>query len=318
MKALLLILLAGAANALEIKAPSPNSGAITPSTVTITGTGSKCLSVDDPTLVVDCNLNRVGIGVAAPDEVLHVVGGVNPRIKLGGTSGSPGYILDGGTADAGIFNVSGLGDISLHTGDAFTQRMTILAANGNVGIGTASPCSTCTLHVAGGASVTGAFAVASATFTVATTGIVSAPSQPGVSASTVAVTSFDMNIPDSSWTQIYFGAESFDRQNMHSVTASSDSIAIPTGGDGIYITNGMIHYDSNATGTRMVAIYIDGALDTTGCSEYKLAGGTFGSTASFSCLRNYTAGQVVTLRTYQDSGGPRGYKLAALSLYKLP
>lgn len=90
-------------------------------------------------LALNPNGGSVGIGTTAPDEVLHVVGGLNPRIKLGGTGGSPGYVLDGGTADAGLFNVGGAGDISLHTGDALTQRMTILTANGNVGIGTTSP-----------------------------------------------------------------------------------------------------------------------------------------------------------------------------------
>jgi len=60
-----------------IQNASPNGNAITPttvaaSTVTITGTGSKCFSVDDPTLVVDCNLNRVGVGIAAPVSNLEV------------------------------------------------------------------------------------------------------------------------------------------------------------------------------------------------------------------------------------------------------
>ena len=79
MIALLLSLLCGTANALEIKAPSPNSGTITPAAISVS------------TLTVDTN--------------------------------------------------------------------TLKTSEGKVGIGTASPCSTCTLHVAGGASVTGDMAV---------------------------------------------------------------------------------------------------------------------------------------------------------------
>lgn len=44
------------------------------STVTVSGTGSQCFSVDNPTLVVDCGNHRVGISTAAPVTTLDVNG----------------------------------------------------------------------------------------------------------------------------------------------------------------------------------------------------------------------------------------------------
>lgn len=142
MKALLLVLLAGAAQALEIKAPSPNSGAITPttvsaSTVTITGTGSKCFSVDDPTLVVDCSLNRVGVGDATPTQTLDVTGTL-------GISDVQALAITGGNFVVGNPAGGGTQEVRLAAGGDY--RLTV-QTGGNVGIGTSSPNSK--LHVNG-------------------------------------------------------------------------------------------------------------------------------------------------------------------------
>jgi hypothetical protein len=144
-----------------IQNASPNGNAITPttvaaSTVTITGTGSKCFSVDDPTLVVDCNLNRVGIGDATPEATLEVSGTqADPILTKGGIFqlGATGYRhMQFGSYLTSPYNTY----IQSHDANgASAQGLSINPLGGSVGIGTASPCSTCTLHVAGGASVTG-------------------------------------------------------------------------------------------------------------------------------------------------------------------
>lgn len=126
--------------------PEPVLGAaISPSTVTITGTGSKCLSVDDPTLTVDCNLNRVGVGVAAPAATVDVQGTANlDTVQLSGinsTGVSYGLRVAAGTNSsdrtATFLSASG-GSTHLY-----------IRGDGNVGLGTASPEEK--LHVSGGA-----------------------------------------------------------------------------------------------------------------------------------------------------------------------
>lgn len=74
-----------------------SQASIAASTVTITGTGSKCFSVDDPTLVVDCNLERVGIGTASPGTKLHMSSGT---LTIDGNA-SPSLVVNTGDVRIG-------------------------------------------------------------------------------------------------------------------------------------------------------------------------------------------------------------------------
>ena len=160
MKALLLILLAGSAQALEIKAPSPNSGTITPSTVSASNgyfsSGITASSVTATTGVVGggaggtvtSEIRVTGSGGAPPASGSS---GSNTRFRIGAVDGN---VLDFGNYATSPYGVWLQGS---DRGDFSTKYPMALQPNGgSVGIGTASPCSTCTLHVAGGASVTGA------------------------------------------------------------------------------------------------------------------------------------------------------------------
>ena len=117
---------------------SPN--VVNASTVTITGTGSKCFSVDDPTLVVDCGNDRVGIGTASPATTLDVNG--NAQFGSGGTkstfTATGALTLAGGVRVGGtLYSVSS----SSNTGatnstdwiiaDQYTIPANTLSANGD-------------------------------------------------------------------------------------------------------------------------------------------------------------------------------------------
>ena len=129
------------------------------STVTITGSGATCFSVDDPTLVVDCGANRVIAGNQV--EVRTASSGGDPgvsgtsfgntRLRLGALDGN---VLDFGNHATTPF---GVWLQSYDRGDKSINFPIILNPNGgSIGIGTTSPCSTCTLHVAGNINSVGA------------------------------------------------------------------------------------------------------------------------------------------------------------------
>lgn len=155
-----------------ISGGSVNGTAITPTTVTAStvtvsaGTGSKCFSADDPTLVVNCNTHtvsfsgstmtvlssgKVGIGTASPADALEVDGVLNINhgtsdydIKfnhLGGGrvgqiehNGSGGIIVEGGaggdTAHLVLGIVSGVASFTGNVGLSTTTPSTRLSVYG--------------------------------------------------------------------------------------------------------------------------------------------------------------------------------------------
>jgi hypothetical protein len=118
------------------------------STVTITGTGSKCFSVDDPTLVVDCNLNKViaggsgGLTVPSGSLGIGTADGANTKAlslygapTAGGTASSQNiWSYDGSElyfdVPTGVFHFR-------DSAAAFVDYVTI--SGSKVGIGTTAP-----------------------------------------------------------------------------------------------------------------------------------------------------------------------------------
>lgn len=139
---LLLALLVSTASAEVIKQngglqSTVNTPTTFTSTVTITGTGSKCFSVDDPTLVVDCGNNRVGIGTDSPATTLHVVSANsadNARFYATGT-GVGGIILGNVTnaANGQVYSGDG-GDMHFAVGPTAIIEPLILGVEGNISI----------------------------------------------------------------------------------------------------------------------------------------------------------------------------------------
>lgn len=160
MKSLLLAFLASPVIAgVTPFANSPGvSDTVTASTVTVTGTGSKCFSVDDPTLVVDCGNDRVGIGTPTPATKLHcstcvlTLNGTGASINVGSGAGAVvnitvgdalggndgviraaagrSLILDGGTSNGGV---------TIRNNAGGSNAIVVAGSSGNVGIGSSSP-----------------------------------------------------------------------------------------------------------------------------------------------------------------------------------
>lgn len=109
---------------------------------------------------------RVGIGRSDPLTALHVQNdGGGDTVRIYGTaSNSPGIVFGNVTTGIlGNFLSGNSGQSILYTGVGGGNLTQYWGPTGLVGIGTADPCSTCTHHVKGNASVTGNFSVDSGT-----------------------------------------------------------------------------------------------------------------------------------------------------------
>lgn len=129
---------------------APNT--VSASTVTITGTGTKCFSVDDPTFVVDCNLERVGIGTASPGTKLHMssgtltVDGTGTGIQLNSSTGEGTagqafiHLANAGYGAAGVEWIGNTGNLlGLNSPDTIRMhisngaKMSVAAAGVSIG-----------------------------------------------------------------------------------------------------------------------------------------------------------------------------------------
>jgi hypothetical protein len=130
--------------------------------------GQLCIAASSTTpsncvMRMDGASGNVGIGMNNPSYPLQVqqptaaTGRVYSFVLNRQNSSTPGlYVGHDGVGNT-YFNTSGNTNITFGKdvgGSTPTDYVTILNG-GNVGIGTTSPCSTCTLHVNGGLSVTG-------------------------------------------------------------------------------------------------------------------------------------------------------------------
>lgn len=125
----LLLLLACSANALEVKAPSPNSGTITPSTVS-------------------ASVGYFSGPVTASSVTVEASGGTSLAVGRTGFStratldsdGNHGYLSTAGGAGALIFRVNNVEKARVHT-------------DGNFGVGTNAPAATIHVDASGGGTI---------------------------------------------------------------------------------------------------------------------------------------------------------------------
>lgn len=250
MRAAILLLVALAVPALsQIKreqdpASAISGTAISPSTVTVSGTGSKCLSVDDPTLVVDCGNDRVGVGDATPTQKLDVAGTI-------GISDVQAAAITGGNFIFGNPAGGGTQGVYLAAGGDYGLAMTSARL---IGIGTASPATK--LHMSSGTLTvdgTGAAINVLSTFTVANSGIITGASQPAASVSLVSFKA----IPSGGLHSVFFDSVQVNRQSMFDATNSSDTLTAR--GAGVYLVTCSAHFAANTTGTQRTVRLITGS-----------------------------------------------------------
>lgn len=110
------------------------------------------------------------------------------------------------------------------------------------------------------------------------------------------------SINDNSETAISWDSEDFDVGNLHDVVTNPERITIPTGGDGLYLVVGQVKWATSASGKkRGLRVYVDATLNLAHDGAADDDGD--GMTQQVAGLVNLTAGQYLTLKVEQDTGG---------------
>lgn len=114
--------------------------------------------------------------------------------------------------------------------------------------------------------------------------------------------SANISVPNAALTALTFNSERWDNQAMHSTSASTSRITIPTGWGGIYLVGGNIQFAANATGQRQIVIRLNGAtaIVTSGLVDAAAAGAT---DLSVSTIYAFSAADYIELEGYQNSTG---------------
>jgi len=118
-----------------------------------------------------------------------------------------------------------------------------------------------------------------------------------------AVRSASLSVPDGASTAVTLPqTDEFDVGPMHDPASNSERLTIPTGGNGLYLLEGMISWTANSVGRRILVLYRNGS-QVTGIGDTR-APDTGGSTLqSFSVLMQLVAGDFVEMQATQSSGG---------------
>lgn len=157
-------------------------------------------------------------------------------------------------------------------------------------------------------TVQNAFQVSGATFTVATTGIVSAPSQPGFFASTGTVT-----VTHNTVQTMNYATTNFNRNGV--LDASAGTGTVPTGGDGIYLVSCHAFFATNGTGDRVMMIANGASTELRRTSTPPSS--SFGVALDITYAESLAAGDVRKCRLYQSSGGDLTISAGWMTMVKL-
>jgi hypothetical protein len=124
--------LAGLGYSVPTLAQVTTAGNTTTNAITVGG-----LTVDTDTLVVDATNNRVGIGIAAPTDKLHIVDSNNAnifgRITATGTNASAAWVAQNDQVDNVVYRVFGSGVSGSQMGISLVRSASLLANLGGSG-----------------------------------------------------------------------------------------------------------------------------------------------------------------------------------------
>jgi hypothetical protein len=124
--------LAGLGYSVPTLAQVTTAGNTTTNSITVGG-----LTVDTNTLVVDATNNRVGIGIAAPTDKLHIVDSSNAnifgRITATGTNASAAWVAQNDQTDNVVYRVFGSGVSGSQMGISLVRSASLLANLGGSG-----------------------------------------------------------------------------------------------------------------------------------------------------------------------------------------
>lgn len=129
------------------------------------------------------------------------------------------------------------------------------------------------------------------------TQFIDSPTQPRA----VVFNSATQAVADSTTTAITFDSETTDVGAIHSTSANTSRLTVPTGGDGFYLATAYIYFASNATGVRTLL------LNKAGTTVQSVSGP--GNTAAnptsvhISWMGTLAAADYLELFAFQTSGG---------------
>lgn len=102
-------------------------------------------------------------------------------------------------------------------------------------------------------------------------------------------------------TNIPLNSERFDNASVHSTTSNTSRLTNPVGAGGKIIFGAQLEWQTNATGTRLALVILNGTTLIGGDSTL----GTAGVAAITGAISAYSlaAGDYIEIQGYQDSGG---------------
>lgn len=113
--------------------------------------------------------------------------------------------------------------------------------------------------------------------------------------------SSSISVSNGGFNTLTFDNEDIDTDGMHSTVSNTGRITIAT--TGIYILTASIQWAANATGKRVLLLYVDGTDDYGRLEIPAVTGGGTTSMTINSVPRQLTAGQYAECWVFQDSGG---------------
>jgi hypothetical protein len=129
---------------------------------------------------------------------------------------------------------------------------------------------------------------------------------PSASAAFVGVGVYDTNvlgqsIPNTTYTALTYDSENYDTDSFHSTSSNTSRLTIPTGKGGKYEVTAFVQWDNNATGFRIVVIYLNGTYNKSIAVE--TSSGYLGQPGSYTMT--LAAGDYIEIYVYQNSGSAR-------------
>ena len=115
--------------------------------------------------------------------------------------------------------------------------------------------------------------------------------------------SSSQSIGNASWGTLSFNTETYDVRSMHSVIINTDRITIPSGTGGLYEVGGSASWANSSVGDRRLQILVNGSTSIAVVGQPSLDGGTLNTEMDIYTQYRLSAGDYLTFRGYQTSGG---------------
>jgi len=107
------------------------------------------------------------------------------------------------------------------------------------------------------------------------------------------------SIPDATSTYVIFDTEDYDTDGMHDLVVNPDRVTIKTAG--IYLIVVHFYFGLSSAGYRRCYIYRNA---TTICQHRKPGNAVTWTAFNISTIHQFTVGQYIRVKVYQNSGAP--------------